>query len=260
MRAELKRAALDFLRRLGIDPHRLIPEILSQEALEAGLKAHVEAVAQAAVQKAVMSIFKPWRPDSTTAFRLERKGRLDKGEVERILEEEGRTPYWVERAWNLMEADPSLENLLSITEGVEPSKEFLVQELKHNLFLDRDAELLCELLRSRAVRDFRAQYLEVLEGLVEEGALDPAEAVAGLDPARLGEVQRRLLEEWLKRREHLLMVKLRKMVEQERLRWNLIAPEDYVNKLVSIGVRKEVAVVEAELIMARRGTIWEPEG
>jgi hypothetical protein len=260
MKAELKRAALEILRRLGVDPNRIIPELVSQDTLEKRLSVHVRGIVDEAAKKAVLEALKPWRPDSSQAYRLERKGRLDKGQVERVLQEEGRTPFWVERAWDLMSSDPSLDHLLEITNGVEPSKEFLLEELKHNLYMDKDAEALKELLRTRAIRDLRSAYLYTVRDLIVEGALPITKAEGELGPVRLGEAQTELVLEWWRKHSRLSVIRMRKATEQQRLYRGLITPEEYVRRLTSIGLDKEVVTVEAENIMAQRGVMWEPTG
>ena len=220
------------------------------------------------VRRVLRKQFRTWIPDAEGAFRLERKGLIDRGKLNRIFAvsgiegevDSGVRPDWADIAYADMFKVLDYNTLLEAARDVEPERTWLDKLITRNLYGDDDISQMSKLVRYRAIKDQVEEYLyakfdEIDLGVCGEGDFDLICSTLGLGTTGTTVAKARLKSKLVAGD-----VKLRKDVEATRLTYGLIDPEDYVDRVIAVGVDPARANAEAELIMAQRGIIWEPPG
>lgn len=255
------------MRELELPEEKIIPDFVSDQALADTIKGYTKKYAvDPVVRRVLRKRYRTWIPEPESAFEYERRELIDRGKLNRIFAQSGiegevdagLKPDWCDIYYRSLFKVPDYRTILDFATASEPDRTWLEGVIKQNLYHDDDLKHLSRAARNLAIKDQVEEYIYAKFTEIDLGILGESEFDAVSSFLDLGSQQSKVVEGRLSSQLAARDVKIRKDVEATRLTNGLIEPEDYVDRVIAVGVDPKLANTEAELIMAQRGIIWEP--
>jgi len=220
----------------------------------------VTAGIQPFVQRWVRSQFRTWLPGLKETFVLWRQGYFTTYQRDQIFRQHGVPDQLIPHVVELMDYTPPVRDLVRISQYADPDLEWLKSKLVENGVVDSDIPKYLEMFVNMSLRRLHDEIYAELEKSLYHGVppRESFEKILNIAKFRdwLKPYYIMLYEIVLNRYRTLWWVE----AWEEQLYRNLITPEIFVERLVGIGVDKQIAVARAVKQMARRGVYWEAPG